>query len=60
MAKGMLQTTERSNLADSLREFHTETGRSLLDLVDESPVLLVFLRHKLYSVASAPKRGSVQ
>jgi hypothetical protein len=28
-----------------LREFHTETGRSLLDLVDESPVLLVFLRH---------------
>jgi len=45
MAKGMLQTTERSNLADSLREFHTETGRSLLDLVDESPVLLIFLRH---------------
>jgi peroxiredoxin len=28
-----------------LREFHTETGRSLLDLVDESPVLLIFLRH---------------
>jgi hypothetical protein len=28
-----------------LREFHTETGKSLLDLVDESPVLLVFLRH---------------
>ncbi|HZP03986.1 MAG TPA: AhpC/TSA family protein [Terracidiphilus sp.] len=26
-------------------EFHTESGRSLLDLVDESPVLLVFLRH---------------
>jgi len=42
---GMLQSTERSDLADSLREFHTETGRSLLDLVDESPVLLVFLRH---------------
>jgi hypothetical protein len=41
----MLQSTERSNLAESLREFHTETGRSLLDLVDESPVLLVFLRH---------------
>jgi hypothetical protein len=36
---------EQSDLVDSLREFHTETGRSLLDLVDESPVLLVFLRH---------------
>jgi hypothetical protein len=36
---------EHSNLADSIRDFHTETGRSLLDLVDESPVLLVFLRH---------------
>src|ERR1700683_5468784 len=38
-------STEQSNLAGSLREFHTETGRSLLDLVDESPVLLIFLRH---------------
>ena len=28
-----------------MSEFHTETGRSLLDLVDESPVLLIFLRH---------------
>jgi len=37
--------TERLDLADALREFHTESGRSLLDLVDESPVLLVFLRH---------------
>src|ERR1700691_1925586 len=45
MATGMIQSTERSNLADSLHEFHTETGRSLLDLVDESPVLLIFLRH---------------
>jgi hypothetical protein len=33
------------SLAESLRAFHTETGRSLLDLVDESPVLLIFLRH---------------
>ena len=41
----MPQSTERQNLAESLREFHTETGRSLLDLVDESPVLLIFLRH---------------
>jgi hypothetical protein len=45
MDTGMLRSTERSNLADSLREFHTESGRRLLDLVDESPVLLVFLRH---------------
>ena len=45
MATEILQSSERSNLADSLREFHTETGRSLLELVDESPVLLVFLRH---------------
>ncbi len=45
MATGIHQLRERSNLADSVREFHTETGRSLLDLVDESPVLLVFLRH---------------
>ena len=41
----MPQSTEQSNLAGSLREFHTESGRSLLDLVDESPVLLIFLRH---------------
>ena len=45
MTTGTPQSNERPNLADSLREFHTETGRSLLDLVDESPVLLVFLRH---------------
>jgi hypothetical protein len=32
-------------LAKALRPFSTETGRSLRDLVDESPVLLVFLRH---------------
>jgi len=45
MAMGIPQSTERSNLGDTLSEFHTETGRSLLDLVDESPVLLIFLRH---------------
>ena len=38
-------STEESNFADSLRGFRTETGRSLLELVDESPVLLIFLRH---------------
>lgn len=41
----MSQSTEQSNLAGSVSEFHTETGRSLLDLVDQSPVLLIFLRH---------------
>jgi hypothetical protein len=45
MDTGMLQSRDRTNLADSLREFHTETGRLLLDLVDESPILLIFLRH---------------
>jgi hypothetical protein len=45
MTMGTLQSPGRSNLADSLRGFHTEAGRSLLDLVDQSPVLLVFLRH---------------
>jgi peroxiredoxin len=29
----------------ALREYRTESGRTLLDLVDESPLLLIFLRH---------------
>ena len=45
MTAGILQSHEQSTFADSLREFHSESGRPLLDLVDESPVLLVFLRH---------------
>jgi hypothetical protein len=45
MSAETLHSTDRSDLADSLRGFYTETGRSLLELVDESPVLLVFLRH---------------
>jgi hypothetical protein len=45
MVTVMAQSSERSNLADALRDFQTETGRPLLDLVDESPVLLIFLRH---------------
>jgi hypothetical protein len=44
MATGKIHL-ERSNLRDSLRGFHAESGRSLVDLMDESPVLLVFLRH---------------
>jgi hypothetical protein len=39
------EQSEQQELADALCQFHTETGRSLLDLVDESPVLLIFLRH---------------
>ena len=39
------QSAEPASPVDSLREFHAESGRSLLELVDESPVLLVFLRH---------------
>jgi hypothetical protein len=45
MALGILQSADPSDLAGSLRDFRTETGRSLLELVDASPVLLVFLRH---------------
>jgi hypothetical protein len=45
MAGARESSGETSNLADSLRDFSTETGRPLLDLLDESPVLLVFLRH---------------
>ncbi len=45
MDTAALQSHPRSNFAESLAAFHTEAGRSLLDLVDESPVLLVFLRH---------------
>ncbi len=45
MASGTTQSTEQVELADALREFRTETGRSLLELVDASPVLLIFLRH---------------
>jgi hypothetical protein len=45
MATEIFRSTQASNLADSLRGFRTESGRELLDLLDASPVLLVFLRH---------------
>jgi hypothetical protein len=44
MAPGKPLSTDRSSLSHILREFHTETGRSLLDLEDESPVPLIFVR----------------
>ncbi len=37
--------TEDAELAAVLQEFQTESGRTLLELLDESPVLLIFLRH---------------
>jgi hypothetical protein len=44
-----METTSQHDAATELPEvlgaFHTETGRTLLELVDESPVLLIFLRH---------------
>jgi hypothetical protein len=44
-----METTSQADapieLPEVLAEFHTETGRTLLELVDESPVLLIFLRH---------------
>jgi hypothetical protein len=36
---------QQADLAAVLEEYNTETGRTLLALVDESPVLLIFLRH---------------
>src|ERR1700734_3003259 len=37
--------TQKTEMAAVLRQYRTETGRTLLELVDESPVLLIFLRH---------------
>ncbi len=37
--------TQEMETAAVLREYRTETGRTLLELLDESPVLLIFLRH---------------
>jgi hypothetical protein len=45
MASGIPHAKVQLTLAEALREFHSESGRPLLELVDESPVLLVFLRH---------------
>jgi hypothetical protein len=37
--------TQAAEIAAVLREYRTEAGRTLLELVDESPLLLIFLRH---------------
>jgi hypothetical protein len=36
---------QETEMAAVLRERRTETGRTLLELLDESPLLLIFLRH---------------
>jgi hypothetical protein len=35
----------QTRMAAVLRDYRTETGRTLLELLDESPLLLIFLRH---------------
>jgi peroxiredoxin len=35
----------QTEVAAVLQQYSTESGRTLLDLVDESPILLIFLRH---------------
>lgn len=35
----------QTDVAAVLQQYHTESGRTLLELVDESPLLLIFLRH---------------
>jgi peroxiredoxin len=37
--------TQETQMAAVLQEYRTETGRTLLELLDESPLLLIFLRH---------------
>jgi hypothetical protein len=37
--------TQETEMAAVLRKYRTETGRTLLELADESPLLLIFLRH---------------
>ncbi len=37
--------TQETDLAAALRDYRTESGRTLLELVEASPVLLIFLRH---------------
>jgi hypothetical protein len=39
------QLAEQEQLVAVLREYRTESGRSLLEIVDQSPLLLIFLRH---------------
>ena len=40
-----LPNPDQAEMAAVLQQYTTESGRTLLQLVDESPVLLIFLRH---------------
>lgn len=39
------QLAEQDQLVAVLNESRTETGRTLLEILDQSPILLIFLRH---------------
>ena len=45
MVPPIAKVSEQEEFVAALSPFFTETGRPLLALVDESPVLLIFLRH---------------
>ncbi len=45
MSSATAQHAEQEQLVAVLRAYQTESGRSLLDVVDQAPVLLIFLRH---------------
>lgn len=45
MSQAPAPSNAQPELTAVLRKFRTESGRTLLDLADESPILLVFLRH---------------
>ena len=45
MAGQSSKLADQEEFASALQGYYAESGRPLLDLVDESPVLLIFLRH---------------
>ena len=45
MPTGDSPSAEQVELAAAVRDYTTESGRGLLELLDESPVLLIFVRH---------------
>jgi hypothetical protein len=45
MPSATAHSAAEPDLVAALRQFQTESGRPLLEVVDASPVLLIFLRH---------------
>jgi peroxiredoxin len=41
----ILEASPGTEVAAVLQQYRTESGRTLLELIDESPLLLIFLRH---------------